>query len=42
VPLGWRFHIASDWALIFPFALTCTLHILFPVRAFSYTFGTAF
>jgi hypothetical protein len=31
LPVGWRFDAYADWAIIFPFALTCVLHILFPI-----------
>jgi hypothetical protein len=41
VPVGWRFHIVSDWALIFPLALTCILHLLFPVSRLGSSFVTA-
>jgi len=31
IPIGWRYPIAADWAIVFPFALTCVLHLLYPV-----------
>jgi hypothetical protein len=31
VPEGWRFH-NSNWGPILPYAVTCSLHLLYPVR----------
>jgi hypothetical protein len=39
VPVEWRFDIVGSWGIILPLALTCTLHILFPVCSFFLSFS---